>query len=246
MRIPRLYTPQAVKLHQEFLLEESIAHHVATVLRIKKGREVVLFNGEGIDGKLGEFKGFIQDVNRKKVTVICTDFIEKDTQSLVNITIGACLIKNDRMDWLIQKATELGVNSITPLLSENTDVKHSQERLEKKQNHWQQVMINACEQSGRTTLVRIHSPQAFIDYVAASRADHKLILHPNTLNKNEAPQRPKTIDLLIGPEGGFTEDEVKLAQVHDFAAMTMGPRILRAETAPLAAIALMQSQFGDF
>ena len=246
MRIPRLYTPQAIELNQEFLLEEQSAHHVATVLRIKKGREVVLFNGDALHGKQGEFTGIISQIDRKKVSVICHKFIEKNTLSPISIHLGACLIKNDRMDWLIQKATELGVNGITPLFSENTDIKLPEDRLAKKLAHWQQVMINACEQCGRTDLVNIHSPQQLKDYICTSQAELKLFLHPNTNKDTTTIAKPRSIELLVGPEGGFSQEEVEWATANTFQTLSLGPRILRAETAPLAAISVLQSQFGDF
>ena len=246
MRIPRLYTPQPLSLNQEFLLEENTAHHVATVLRIKKGREIVLFNGQTHEGQRGEFKGIISDINRKKVSVQCREFIEKNTLSPVNIALGACLIKNDRMDWLIQKATELGVNDITPIWSENTDIKIPTERLEKKQAHWQQIMINACEQSGRTDLVSIHSPQKINDYMAVSQADCKIILHPGEGEQANTLTKINKVDLLVGPEGGFSDGEVEFAKEAGFKARVLGSRILRAETAPLAYISVLQYQFGDW
>ena len=246
MRIPRLYTPQSLNLEQTFFLEAQAAHHVATVLRIKKGRELVLFNGELFNGKRGEFNATVSDIHRKKVSVHCHEFIECDTRSPVHFSLGVSLIKNDRMDWLIQKATELGVDAITPLYSDNTDIKLPEDRLAKKQAHWQQVMINACEQSRRTSLVKIHSPQTFADYTVASKAEHKVILHPGLSNSEAKPSSPQSIDLLIGPEGGFSDAEVEQATQAQFKAMALGPRILRAETAPLAALSIMQYQFGDF
>lgn len=246
MRITRLYTPQTLLLDQEITLEEQAAHHLATVLRIKKGRKIILFNGQLNNGNYGEYIGDVVEVKRKNVRVICTEFIEKNTQSSIGFHLGVCLIKNDRMDWLIQKATELGATTITPLFSENTDIKLSQDRLEKKQAHWQQVMINACEQSGRTDLVALKPPVPLQEYIEASQEDLKIILHPGLNSAVDLKSKPAAIDCLIGPEGGFTQSEVELAEASSFKAMVLGTRILRAETAPLAALSILQHHFDAF
>jgi len=169
---------------------------VATVLRIKKGREIVLFNGQTHNGQRGEFKGIISDINRKKVSVVCREFIAKNTLSPLNIALGACLIKNDRMDW--------------------------------------------------TDLVSIHPPQKINDYMAASQRDCKIILHPGEGEQANTLTEVKKVDLLVGPEGGFSDDEVERAKEAGFKAKVLGSRILRAETAPLAYISVLQYQFGDW
>ena len=240
MHTPRIYLPQPLTTGEPFLLEAQAAHHLATVLRVKKGRELVVFNGEG-----GEYRGRVIEVDRKKVSVLLEQFIGVDRQSTLPIHIGACLIKFDRMDWLIQKATELGAYSLTPIISDYTDIKFPADKREKKQAHWQQVMINACEQSKRTALMRIHEPVALEDWVREQRSELKLILHPSTsvLLKE---QKPQDVALLIGPEGGFSEAEVDWACRQGFMATGLGPRILRAETAPLAAISVLQHLWGDF
>lgn len=246
MRTPRLYTPQAIQLNQVISLEAQAAHHAATVLRIKKGRPIVLFNGQDYHGVKGEFIGEVCEIKRKSVEIICREFIEKNTQSSIDFHLGICLIKNDRMDWLIQKATELGATQLTPLLSQNTDRKLSKQPSEKKQAHWQQVMINACEQSGRTDLMSINPPIVLNSYLDASQAELKIILHPHSNHVANLTDKPESIDCVIGPEGGFTEEEVKQANTQGFKTMQLGSRILRAETAPLVVLSILQYHFDAF
>lgn len=151
------------------------------------------------------------------------------------------------MDWLLQKATELGVTRFSPLLSEYSDVKIPAERLQKKINHWQQVVISACEQSGRTLIPEVRPPQALQPWVDSCEAEQKLVLHPyrsRPLSQLSAGKSPN-LALLIGPEGGLSDAEVALAHTKEFASISLGPRILRAETAPLAALSIIQHQLGD-
>jgi 16S rRNA (uracil1498-N3)-methyltransferase len=248
MHIPRLYIQQALVENETLELSKQAAHHIATVMRMKAGRNVILFNGQLHNGKTGEFKATLAYVDKKNVCVAIGEFSECQTESPLQSEIGVCLIKNDRMDWLLQKATELGVSKISPLWSEYTDVKIPTDRLEKKLHHWQQVVINACEQCGRTSVPEILPPKKLREWVDSASADKKIILHPydNDSHQGEtASASPLSVALLVGPEGGFSENEFMQATQQGFQGMTLGSRILRAETAPLAALALMQAKYGD-
>ena len=248
MHIPRFYFPQPLTADTTVELSAAASHHVATVLRMKVGRHLLLFNGMPIDGRLGEFSATVEAVSKKCVLLTVSDFIPRQTESPLAIELGVCLIKNDRMDWLLQKATELGVATVTPLLSEYTDVKLPADRLEKKHHHWQQVMISACEQSGRTAVPSIRWPQPIDQWLTSVEADKKWVLHPSIDSQplSRSPQHaPRSAALLIGPEGGLSDDEVACAQAELFSGLVIGPRILRAETAPLAAITLLQHYYGD-
>ncbi|MBX2808804.1 MAG: 16S rRNA (uracil(1498)-N(3))-methyltransferase [Cellvibrionaceae bacterium] len=245
MRIPRIYTPQALNPGSEITLEDTAAHHIATVLRSKRGRPVVLFNGLG-----GEYCANITDISKKKVALTVTSYTDKNTESALTVELGICLIKYDRFDWLIQKATELGVNKITPMVSEFTDIKLPPERVEKKHRHWQEVMINACEQSGRTVLANIEKPTTLTNWLTNTQSECKLVLHPAATNtigdiKKISGKNTAAIALLIGPEGGLSQTEIQQAQNSQFTPVDLGPRILRAETAPLAALSILQYQYGD-
>ncbi len=244
MHIPRIYLPQDLSEQTTVELDAASAHHIATVMRMKAGRQVTLFTGQPYQGLLGEFTATLAYVSKKSVAVAVGEFTAKETESPLSIELGACLIKNDRMDWLLQKATELGVTSISPLWSEYTDVKIPQERLEKKRNHWQQVLISACEQSGRVAVPTINEPQKLATWVSGVRAQQKIVLHPYVTASTR--QEATSSALLVGPEGGLSEQEVALATKEGFSGMVLGPRILRAETAPLAAITILQLQQGDF
>ena len=244
MHIPRIYLSQALSENLTLELESAAAHHIATVMRMKVGRSVKVFNGERQQGVLGEFEATLAYVSKKSVAVAIGDFIPRDTESPLKVELGACLIKGDRMDWLLQKATELGVTSVTPLWSEYTDVKIPADRVEKKLNHWRQVLISACEQSERVAIPRLNQPMLISDWLHTVEADKKVVLHPY-VEPSAAINKVNSVALLVGPEGGLSEDEVALSITQQFDGMVLGPRILRAETAPLVALTALQLQSGD-
>ncbi|MFT5116483.1 MAG: 16S rRNA (uracil1498-N3)-methyltransferase [Kiritimatiellia bacterium] len=254
MHIPRIYVSQSLAENSTIGLEPEAAHHIAKVLRMKVGRQLTLFNGEAlngiaVDGCYGEFSATLVSVDKKKVSVELGSFIERQTESPLAIELGACLIKNDRMDWLLQKSVELGVSTIFPLFSEFTDVKIAEDRLEKKMQHWQRIIINACEQSGRVFIPTLHAPQNIQSWIASTNTEKKYVLHPYiAISSSDAvnSEAPISAALLVGPEGGLAEHEVECATNHNFTGLVLGKRILRAETAPIAALALLQHQFGDF
>jgi 16S rRNA (uracil1498-N3)-methyltransferase len=251
MRIPRLYVKQKLSANSNVELSQETSHYLCNVLRVKAGREVVLFDGRlSDDGKTGEYQATLLEANKRSAVVAIKKFIETQSESQLNIELACCLIKNDRMDWLIQKATELGVTSISPLFSEYTDVKLSAERLDKKQFHWQQIVISACEQSGRTQIPIVNFPSSLSGWIVQSSAEEKYVLHPYNAKPfafyNSHQKNNKTVALLMGPEGGLSDKEVNEAHAKQFKSVLLGPRILRAETAPLVALSILQSQLGDF
>ena len=150
------------------------------------------------------------------------------------------------MDWAIQKAVELGVNEITPLFTERCEVKLQGERADKRQAHWQQVAVSACEQCGRSVVPTIHPPTALRDWLSPLQADLKLVLHHRTNQDLDALPRPQSMALLIGPEGGLSSDEIQQAETSGFVAARFGPRVLRTETAPVVALSMAQQRWGDF
>lgn len=252
MHIPRIYITQSLQENVSLELDASAVHHMVTVMRMKVGRSVFLFNGLPYINKQGEscwgeFEATLSFVSKKNATVTVGQFIEKKTESPLQVELGACLIKNDRMDWLLQKAVELGVTRISPLWSEFTDVKIPADRIEKKILHWQQVIVSACEQSGRVVIPIITAPQKIHLWVSSVVADQKRVLHPYVeSNTIDGQLKPSSVALLVGPEGGLSDNEVSLSIENNFQGLVLGPRILRAETAPLAALTLLQSQYGDF
>lgn len=241
MRIPRIYTDQALTLGVTLDLDESPSHHISKVLRMTVGREIILFNGKG-----GEFTATIGRIAKKhiSVTIDTEQAIDRESPLPIELCIG--LSRGERMDWIIQKATELGVTKITPLFTERCEVKLKPQRLEKKMQHWQQIIISACEQCQRNRLPALKPPQNFSQYIPTCQADLKLVLHHRSDTGLSERNAPASIALLIGPEGGLNENEIAQAENSGFATLKLGPRVLRTETAPLVALSLCQQLWGDF
>lgn len=241
MRIPRIY--QATELAEQTLLilDEEAANHIVRVLRLGIDASLIIFNGQG-----GEYEAVITEISKRQVQVKLKSFIQKNNESPLIIHLGQVISRGEKMDFTIQKAVELGVTEITPLFSERCEVKLSQERWEKKLNHWQKIIINACEQSGRTILPKINKPIELVAWFANCHAEKKIILHPHETNNLKTLTKVNHFAITIGPEGGFSEDEIALAKLKEFDCLQIGPRILRTETAALTMLAALQTQFGDF
>lgn len=240
--MPRFYTTQALSLDTVVELEEGPSHHIARVLRMTAGGALTLFNGQG-----GEYDGELIEVGKRSVSVRLASFRADDRESPLHTHLGQVLSKGERMGFVIQKATELGVSVITPLYSERCEVRLKEERSDKKLAHWHGIAIAACEQCGRNRLPEICEPQRLEDWLGSVSAERKLVLH--VADGEADPLAAATLAscaLLIGPEGGLSEREVTLATQQGFQRWQLGPRILRTETAPLAALALLQARFGDW
>ena len=241
MRIPRIFTLQSLSLNTTIELEEVPSHHLSKVLRMQAGRELVLFNGQG-----GEYTAVIEAIAKKSVTVMLTDFRADNRQSPLQLELAIGISRGERMDWVLQKATELGVTKITPLLTERTEVKLGGERADKKLQHWQQTLISACEQCQRNLLPELNEPLLFEQWLTSVKSDLRFVLHHRDSQKLPTQETPQSVTLLIGPEGGLSEREIQIALKNSFSALTLGPRVLRTETAPVAAISLVQFLWGDF
>lgn len=241
MRIPRVFTHQALTPNSTLALSESQSHYLSKVLRMQAGRELILFNGEG-----GEYSAEIAAVHKKHVDVSVKDFSPENRQSHLQLELAIGVSRGERMDWVLQKATELGVTKITPLMTDRTEVKLGGERADKKMEHWQQILISACEQCQRNLLPELSEPRNFSEWIDECNAELKFVLHHRD-NKG-LPQNKSTqsVALLIGPEGGLDDDEIAQAITQKFSPLTLGPRVLRTETAPVAAISLVQYLWGDF
>ena len=240
MRIPRIFTAQPLQANSTVALEAGPSQHLARALRMKQGDALVLFNGGG-----GQYPATISALERKCVVVTTADFDPVECESGLRLQLGIALSRGERMDWIVQKATELGVNSIAPLVSERTAVKLEGEREHKKLRHWQQIASSACEQCGRNRLPEILAPQALARWLPAVAADLKLVLEPTAGNNARGTAKPASVALLVGPEGGLSAAEIDAARQAGFSALQLGPRVLRTETAPLAAIAVLQARWGD-
>lgn len=208
---------------------------------MQAGRELILFNGEG-----GEYSAEISAVHKKQVDVSVKEFTAENRQSHLQLELAIGVSRGERMDWVLQKATELGVTKITPLMTERTEVKLGGERADKKMEHWQQILISACEQCQRNILPALSEPQYFSDWISTCDAELKFVLHHRDNQGLPENQTTQSVALLIGPEGGLDDDEIAQAIAQKFSPLTLGPRVLRTETAPVAAISLVQYLWGDF
>lgn len=221
-------------------LPANAARHVSGALRMQPGAELILFNGSG-----GEFAAVIASSDRKRVAVTVTTYIAREAESPLQVQLGIVMSRGDRMDWVVQKATELGVQAITPLTSERCEVRLKPDRAAKKITHWQQIARSACEQCGRNRVPEISSVAALGDWASSSTAALKLVLHHRSETRALDEQAPGSVALLIGPEGGLTDAEIEASHGCGFLPLALGTRVLRTETAPLAALAILQARWGD-
>jgi 16S rRNA (uracil1498-N3)-methyltransferase len=240
MRIPRIHTTQALCSSAQFHLEPGPSQHLARALRMQVGDALVLFDGRG-----GEYPARIDSISKKGVVVVTAEHLDRELESPLAIHLGIAVSRGERMDWVVQKATELGVREVTPLLTERTEIRLSADRAAKKLRHWRQVTISACEQCGRNILPSIHELANLADWITATDADCKLVLHHRSEGHELADATPRKVALLIGPEGGLSEAEIESAEEAGYQSLALGPRVLRTETAPLASIAILQAKWGD-
>ena len=239
MRLSRFFIDAPLSLGQHEL-PEAQAHYIGRVLRHAAGDAVQLFDGSG-----QEYLGELIEVGKKAVRVELREQLAGQAESPLRIHLGQGLSRGERMDWAIQKATELGVSEITPIVSERCEVRLKDERADKRLAHWRQVAISACEQCGRSVLPVIHAPVSLAEWQGHVQAELKLVLHP-VAAPLESHARPHSLAFLIGPEGGLSEAEVEQAKAAGFHAARLGPRVLRTETAPVVALAVAQQLWGDF
>ncbi|MES9877656.1 MAG: 16S rRNA (uracil(1498)-N(3))-methyltransferase [Candidatus Sedimenticola sp. PURPLELP] len=242
MREYRIYTQQSLNPGNRVMLEEGPARHLVQVLRLKAGAELTLFNGKG-----SEFSARIGTIGKRSVEVEVLEQTARETEPTLQISLGIGISKGERMDFAVQKAVELGVTEITPLVTERCVVRLSRERMEKRCNHWRQVAVSACEQSGRCFVPAINTARKLQDWIESSDDLAGLLLdHRSEQTLQHLPVPTSGVRLLVGPEGGLSEDERSQALRHQFTEVRLGPRVLRTETAPLAAIAAIQTLWGDF
>lgn len=238
MRLSRFFIDAPLSLGRHDL-PEAQAHYIGRVLRLAAGDAVQLFDGSG-----QEYRGELVEVGKKQVRVELHEQFAGLPESRLRIHLGQGLSRGERMDWAIQKAVELGVAEITPVVSERCEVRLKDERADKRLAHWRQIAISACEQCGRSVVPVIHSPATLAQWIAVD-AELKLVLHP-VAEPLSGHQRPDSLAFLIGPEGGLTDAEVEQAKTQGFHAARLGPRVLRTETAPVVALSVAQQLWGDF
>ena len=240
MRNSRIYQNISFTTGSEIQLNHQAAHHITNVLRLPVNSPLIIFNGQG-----GEYSAIIIAINKKSVTVRIGDFINIERESPLNLHLAQGISRGNKMDFTIQKAVELGVKTITPIITARCTIKLPPDRWQKKLHHWQTIIINACQQCGRNQLPLLNSPIAIEDWLPQTVNTTKLILHPTANRTLETLTNIQNCILLIGSEGGFTDREIVLTKQQQFIPLQLGPRILRSETAGLAAIAVLQNKFGD-
>lgn len=242
MRIPRFYCSIPLTAGDTIQLPDTTFRHAVQVLRLKSNEALVLFNGEG-----GEYLARMQQVERRKASVSIEAFQDTQPESPTHITLALAMIKPDKMDFAIQKSVELGVTEIQPLITQRSVVKVGKDKMDKKLQHWQGVAIAACEQSGRTHIPNIHLPLALEKYLQQDQRGTCITLDPTAQQTVASLDKDliQPITLVIGPEGGFTDEEVALFDQQATQRISLGKRILRAETACLTAVTLLQHHYGD-
>ncbi|MEF1216872.1 16S rRNA (uracil(1498)-N(3))-methyltransferase [Photobacterium damselae] len=241
MRIPRIYHPESLPSQGSVMLSDDAANHVGRVMRMQAGQEIMLF-----DGSNAEFPAIITNASKKNVEVEIQQRVECSIESPLNIHLGQVVSRGEKMEFTIQKSVELGVNTITPLISERCGVKLNGERFDKKLAQWQKIAIAACEQSGRNVVPEIRPVMKLEDWCAEEFSGLKLNLHPRAkYSINTLPTPVTDVRLLIGPEGGLSSDEIDMTENYNFDEILLGPRVLRTETAAMTAITALQVRFGD-
>lgn len=241
MRLSRIYTSQALGAEKELILEDSVAHYVGKVLRLRVKDQISLFNERD-----GEYLFTISDIAKKSVTALLENRIESEAESPLAVHLGLGISRGERMDYAIQKATELGVTSIIPLFTERCEVKIKADRLENRMTHWERIAISACEQSGRCAVPKILEPVQLDEWLRQEQTGVCFVLDHRGDNGLPAGRSPSAVTFLIGPEGGLSETEIANANTAQFTSLRLGPRVLRTETAPVVAISLAQQLWGDF
>ena len=250
MRLTRVYVETLLTPGAIVELPRETAAHLAKVLRARSGDPLILFGGDG-----REYAGAIESVRGARVTASVGNGAEVDRESPLAVTLVQCVPRGDRMDFIVQKATELGVTRIVPVLSQRSVVRLDAAQAESKAAHWRAVVVNACEQCGRNRLPVIAAPVPLIEYLGSSAAGAgspaagspaaRFVLEPD-LEAAAAPAALETAaHIAVGPEGGFGDEELEAFRIAGFRKLRLGPRILRTETAAIAALTWLQTRFGD-
>jgi len=246
MRVPRIYTPHPLSESHKVGLDEKGIKHVREVLRLSVGHQVILFNGDGYN-----YLGEIVESQKRGVSVLIQDQVHVEFESSLQIHLLQPLCRSDKMDWCLQKATELGVSAITPFISSRVNFNLPPKKVEKKLTHWQSVIHSACEQCGRAIIPLVRAPVEYQTLIASlPKHSHKIIANPHqatthTHNPEIVSEHQQEVICAVGPEGGFSPEEIQLSLQHSFQSQRLGPRILRLETAVVTLLTMTQARFGD-
>lgn len=238
---PRIYHDGELLLEADINLSQQASHHLSKVLRARAGDSLILFNGDGND-----YHAVFRTTDNRQAQAHIENVTACDTESPLDITLLQGLSRNDRMDTTLQKTTELGVSTIVPVICEYSKFRLDEKRLEKKMQHWHNVIISACEQSSRALIPTLHRPLSFVDSLAHLEKTDAYLLSPGAcIRLSEQHPETDSLTVFIGPESGLTDDELILIENTGCRTVSFGPRILRTETAGPAVIAAMQALWGD-
>lgn len=242
MRLTRVYVEEPLTTGRRLTVEGTAANHITRVLRLRVGDPLTLFDGSG-----GEFGARIEAFRKEAVLVDVTEERDLTRESALSLTLIQGISRGERMDWVIQKATELGATRIVPVFTKRSVVRLDDRQAEKKLQHWRGVAVAACEQCGRNRVPEVTAPKDFFDLLTPGvSSGTRLLLTPNgKLRIGDLQAIGAGISVLIGPEGGLEETEQEAALGAGFQAVRLGPRILRTETAAIAALTIIQHSFGD-
>ena len=242
MRLTRIHIDADLQTGQPLTVAGSAGNHIARVLRLRAGDGLTLFNGRG-----GEYGGRIEEMHRDSVRVSVLEHRDEERESPFHLTLAQGISRGERMDWVVQKATELGVSRIAPLFTERSVVHLDEKQAAKKVQHWRAIAIAACEQSGRNQVPEIDAPISLYDLLEQRTAGAvALLLSPGAaLRITDVPAAEEGAMVLIGPEGGLAQVEQETALRSGFTPVRLGPRVLRTETAAVCALTLLQQKFGD-
>ena len=234
----RFYIETELNTGNSIELTESVFHHWVRVLRAKELDQAIFFNGKG-----GEYIVTLTEINKKNAFVSIDQFNPIDRTAPAKVILGQVMSKGDRMNYAIQKATELGVTTIQLLTSERCEMRLKYDRDQKKIDHWQSVAIAACEQCGMNIVPEILAPIALTEWVSSELPQARLVLAPNKDQNNVLLNSEPDLALLIGPEGGLSEAEIETANQNHFQSWCIGDRVLRTETAPVVALSILNYHF---
>ncbi|MGD0491067.1 MAG: 16S rRNA (uracil(1498)-N(3))-methyltransferase [Steroidobacteraceae bacterium] len=242
MRLNRVYLDVPLSSGSLIELPPPAAQHLAKVLRARSGDEIVLFTGDG-----REFAAVVEAARGSRVTVAVGEARAIDRESPLAITLVQCIARGDRMDVIVQKATELGAARLVPVTSRRSVVRLDAEQAASKAEHWRGIAVAACEQCGRNRMPVIEAPRPLIHYLGeSSPGGVRLVLDPAADRAAAALQIEASVEMAVGPEGGFDDEELEAFRVSGFVPVALGPRVLRTETAAIAGLAWLQSRYGDF
>ncbi len=240
MRVPRVFQNIPLSIGAVLELAPESANYLLRVLRLRPGASLILFNGEG-----GEYQAVLEETGRRTATARVVDFAPTEAESPLAITLVQGISRGERMDFTVQKAVELGVTRIVPVIAERTVVNLKGERRERRREHWQAVAVSACEQCGRNRVPMVDEPIDLRAWLEREVDGLRLMLDPGASDGFSALVASRSLTLLIGPEGGFSEQEIALAAERGYRGLRLGPRVLRTETAGIVALAALQLRFGD-